>query len=247
MEKTGFWTRVGQWFKSVNAMGGDADLGGSPLDPDSGLDSNDGQHEGVRAPVTVPARRMHRASGLERLEEEYARIVNLMDRVQKHMEEQGERSQRMADSLDRLNETLASLPQATAEQSQLLARMDQRLASEAASLRKLEDELCQLPALADAQREAMVSIHRQLEASRDGSQKLNATLGEFRDGLGRLTEATGATGRALEKVSGEAVAREDRLARILELQGKRFTVFAIAAIAAAVLAAGAAVAAILIG
>jgi hypothetical protein len=125
--------------------------------------------------------------------------------------------------------------------------MDQRLASEAASLKKLEDDLCQLPGLADAQREAMVSIHRQLEASREGSQKLSATLGEFRDGLGRLTEATGETGRALERVSGEVVAREDRLSGLMEEQGKRFTIFAIAATAAAVLAAGAAVAAIFIG
>jgi len=163
------------------------------------------------------------------------------------MEEQGERSQRIADSLDRLNETLASLPRTASEQSGILARMDQRLASEAASLKKLEEELCQLPGLADAQREAMVSIHRQLESSREGSQRLNTTLGEFRDGLGKLTEATDATGRALERVSGEAVAREDRLATLLERQGKRFTIFAIAATAAAVLAAGAAAAAILIG
>jgi septal ring factor EnvC (AmiA/AmiB activator) len=125
--------------------------------------------------------------------------------------------------------------------------MDQHLASEAATLKKLEDNLSQLPSLADSQREAMVSINRQLDTSRQSSQQLNSTLGEFRTGLGLLTEATGNTSKALERVSSDATARDDRLAIMLERQGKKFTIFATAATCAAVLAAGAAVAAVILG
>jgi hypothetical protein len=232
MERIGFWSRMGQWFKSVSGTNHGADAV-----------AEDAHNGGVlQAPGIVPASplakwRGHRGANLERLEQEYVRVVSLVESVQSHLEQHGLRAERMAAALDRVADSLSQFPESSRTQLELLTRIGERMSAEATAAKSLEQSLSQLPRLADAQRETMVAIGRQLDASRESSERVAAVLDGFRHGLTQVADVTGAAGRALDKARLDASARDERLAAALQEQAKRLTVFAIAAISLAAVAA----------
>lgn len=233
MERTGFWTRMGQWFKSISAGDGYSDGGnGEPHPPGNGANGSHGEPGS-----TISRLRNPRAASLERLEQEYARVVKLIESVQKHLEEHSDRSERIASALDTLAGNLSHVPDASRTQIDLLAKIGEKLSADAATSRNLEQSLSQLPRLADAQRETMVAIGRQLEASRESSERVATMLDGFHKGLAQVAESTSATGRALEKTRFDSSTRDERLAAILQEQSKRLTTFAVAAISLASVAA----------
>jgi septal ring factor EnvC (AmiA/AmiB activator) len=230
MERTGIWTRMGQWFRTPRPNGVHS------VDDDGNPDAAPAGGETVR--VSPLARlRGNRGANVARLEQEYARVVRLIESVQHHLEQHSDRAERMSTSLDRLAESLAHLPESSRGQLDLLAKIGEKVAADAASHRNLEQSLSELPRLADAQRETMVAIGRQLESSRESSERVAAVLGGFKEGLSQVAEATSATGRAMEKTRWDAAARDDRLATILQEQTRRLTMFAVAAMSLAAVAA----------
>lgn len=228
MERTGFWTRMGQWFKSISAGEGFSD------DNTAVGNGANGSHDPAGSAIT---RVRNPRANLERLEQEYGRVVKLIESVQKHLEEHGDRSERIAAALDKLAGTLSHVPDASRTQIDLLAKIGEKLSADAATSRNLEQSLSQLPRLADAQRETMVAIGRQLEASRESSERVATMLDGFHKGLAQVAESASATGRALEKTRWDSSTRDERLAAILQEQSKRLTTFAVAAISLASVAA----------
>ena len=117
METARFWTRVGHWFKR-SAAPTDYDGEAAATAPHEGESSPDlrtpiGDHtplvEQRWRPMTQ-FRLSRSRSDPQRLEQEYARVVSLIDVIQKHLGSQAERWEVMARSLDRLAESLAHAP-----------------------------------------------------------------------------------------------------------------------------------------
>jgi gas vesicle protein len=171
------------------------------------------------------------------LEEEYARVVNLIDAIQTHLASQAEESQRMARSLERLAESLSHVPDASRQELELLTRIQDSMTADLAGTKRIEDCLSQLPQLADAQREAMVSIGRQLDSSRETSERVASTLGEVQQAVGGLGEATDASAKAVQELRHDASARGERIAELVKDQTRRLTTLAWAMIGLAVVAA----------
>lgn len=176
-------------------------------------------------------------SAMERLEEEYARVIKIVESVQKHLEHQSERGESMAGSLNRLAESLEHLPETSKAQVELLSAMNHQMGVDGASVKRVEENLSQLPRLADAQRETMVSIGRQLDLSRQTGDRVGTTLEGFQQAVTLLGEATGASAKALQEMRSHASEREERVATILQEQTRRLTFFAVAALGASIVAA----------
>ncbi|MEK7757025.1 MAG: hypothetical protein AAB385_07420, partial [Planctomycetota bacterium] len=171
MEKATLWARVGQWLRP-SPRPGDPDrfpqidpplgpIGGGGMAPtDTGIIASD-----TSSPV--PKFRLARtASAIDRLEEEYARVIKIVESVEKHLELQSERGESMAGSMNRLADSLEHLPETSKAQVELLSTMNHQMSVDGACVKRVEENLSQLPRLADAQRETMVSIGRQLDLSR---------------------------------------------------------------------------------
>lgn len=240
MEKATFWSRVGHWFRP----------GGRGLSPDElhgggGLGEGDGPTLSTGVADVLPPtgstgsrfRLARSTSAVERLEEEYGRIVRLVESVQIHLERQGERAEVMARSLSSVADSLTSLPETSRSNTEALAEINERLETDGATLRRLDDNLSQLPRLADAQRESMVSIGRHLETSKQTNDKLVATLDGFQQAVTMVGEATSATAQALRDIRTDATAKENRVAAALREQTRRMTFFAVAAVSLASVAA----------
>ena len=243
MDRTTLWSRVGQWLRTTARPGGHDHY--PPLRAPAGADGDPlAAHTVPGTSSAEPAvsgskfRLARAASNVERLEEEYAKVVRLVESVQNHLETQGERSESMARSLNRLAESLDHLPETSKTQLELLSTMNHQMGVDGACVKRVEENLSQLPRLADAQRETMVSIGRNLDLSRQSNDRVAATLEGFQQAVTLLGEATGASAKAMQDMRWDASAREERVATILQEQTRRLTIFAAAAIGASILAAG---------
>jgi len=244
VETVKFWSRVGHWFRRAGRATGDTAepttarrLGLTSelesLTPSGGLASSDGQ------PAASFLRRRSSRSrpDLEWLEEQNARVVKLIGAVQTHLASQAEESRRVARSLERLAESLSQMPEASKQELELLTRIQDSMTADLAGTKRIEESLCQLPQLADAQREAMVSIGRQLDSSRETGERVASTLGEVQKAVGGLGEATNASAKAVQELRHDASARGERIAELVEHQTRRLTTFTWALIGLAVVAA----------
>lgn len=244
VQKMRFWTRVGHWLKGsgrpVNYEVEDPATG--PLE--SRASPNPSIQDGVQTPLTedrsspVTKLRLSRSGpGLERLEEEYARVVKLIDAVQEHLASQADRSEMMARSLERLAESLAFVPEASRRQLELLSAISETVAADAACAKRVEESLSQLPGIADAQRETMVSIGRQLDSSRQTSDRIATTTDSLQQAVTRLGEATDASAKVTEEMHRDTRSNDQRVATLLQEQSKRFALFAWSAVGLAAVAA----------
>jgi archaellum component FlaC len=246
MDRARLWTRVGRWFRNSGRYGGyihenaflDDDAAASQRADGSGKQPGAGLVSAADAGGSASRFRSSRGpSSVERLEEEYARIIRLVESIQTHLDRQGERAESIARSLDRLAESLGHLPEASKNQLGLLSAIREQMDLDGACAKRVEESLSQLPQLADAQRETMVTIGRQMDSSRQSNERVATTLEGFQQAVTLLGEATSVSARALQELRSEASTRDDRMTAALEVQTKRLTLFAFAAIALMVVAA----------
>lgn len=265
METRTLWSRVGRLFKKTGRAGLPADAAGFRTDSDAHSASVDGPGDPLEhavpggspdstdmTPVTNPesskttglfrwsrSNRQSRASApdLERLEAQYAHVGNLMDAIERHMESQADRSERIACSLDSLAQSLTGIPEAFRHQSEVLSNIRESVTAEQARAGRIEESLAEWPRVADAQRETMVSISRQMDEAREANAATTSVVGECRDAFAKVEETTGASTRAIERYTGETREGTERMARLLEEQARRFQSFTWAAIGLAGVAA----------
>lgn len=243
VEKPRFWSRVGHWFRAPSradgvgletetdvALGVAAPRSGDGDPSDHSLLSPDGS--GLMSRLRWPARE----TSLARLQEDYNKVLGLVESIQRHLEVQEQRSASIAQSLERLAASLAHLPESSAAHRDILGSIGNEVESQTVVLQRLEDGLSQLPNLADAQRETMAVIGRQLDSTRQTGDRVIATLDGFQHAVSKLGDATTASTTVFREVHADASAREERMVAMLQEQTRRFTVFAMAAICVAVLA-----------
>ncbi len=243
MAKPSFWSRMGQWVRASGRS--EVHRSQSPVGGSYGADSvsRAGGRGGAESPASqddptpgFKIRPARPAPHLERLEQEYARVVNLVESIQSHLGSQAERSELIARSIDRLADSLGHLPEASKSQLDSLGKIHEEIAAQSAHARRLEESLSQLPQIADAQRETMVSIGRQLDLSRQTSEKVAGTLDGFQQAVTMLGEATAASAEALKEMRRDAAGREEHVASLLQSQTTRLTWLASVMIGFAVVA-----------
>jgi hypothetical protein len=160
-----------------------------------------------------------------------------MDGIQAHMASQSERSEAMVRSLDRLANGIRDMSQTSQAHLELLSGISEAAQADAASAKRLEEGLLQLPQLADGQREAMVSIGRQLDMYRQTDERIAEAMEGFRQAITSLGDTVEASGKALQEMRWDATAREERVASLLLQQTKWLVTFGWSAISLAAIAA----------
>lgn len=242
METARFWNRVGHWFRGANQHDLEMDPG-EVADDEPVAPSADDQ---AMAPPPVidddeivaasTTRALRQRPTLERLEEEYRRVVNLMDSMHDHLASQAELSGRMERSLVRIADAVSRPPQAPEQQVELLTSISEAVTADAAATKRLEEALAHVPQIADSQRETMVSIGRQLTLANTTSERVAGSMDSVEAAVSRLGEVTDASARSTEGMREDAAVRDQQLTAMVEEQTRRFTLFAWSAIGLAVVA-----------
>lgn len=226
-----FWSRVGHWFK---APARDV-VGGTAVEPAllSSSESMAEFHEPLNTPPLTESSRLgsrlrfsSRESAIERLEEGYQKVVNLVESIQRHLAVQEERSAIVAQSLARLADSLERTPEWSAEQRRLLEGIARNADGQTGALQRIEGSLVQLPALADAQRESITTVSRQLDAARQTHERVSTAVDGFRAAATAVGESCQASASEMRQMQEGARQGEARMAAMFQEQSRRFTVFA---------------------
>lgn len=236
VEKTTLWTRVGGWLH----VGGRGDGASEGV-----LGSNLRDVDGSIVPSSRKASPRHEVTGRERVEEGFAKVVELVESIQGHMRTQDERTEKMVESLGDIAESLATTPEHSRAQVESLEQIKQQMEGDAARTRRLEENLAQLPALADAQRETMVGVGRQMDELRTSGESNAAAVCSLGEAISGLDQSTASASDALREIQRESASREDRLTDLLRDQNRRLTLFAYSAFGLAVIVSLACLAALL--
>lgn len=238
MDDVKFWSRVGRWFRNTDRAS-DGDQPGVWEGPNDDSPAND-EPSSARALLaqtdTISDIKIHPGTpptGMDKLAEEYARVVKLMDGIEQHMAAQDERSDHLVRALDRVVETLTDASTTSHQQLEVLSAIRESTTAGEAGRKRLEEELAQLPRLADAQRETMVSIGRQLDAAQSTDEKIAASMVEVNESVAGLAKVTEASRDTVAHLRTDAALREEHLASMLHEQGKRLTIVAWSAISLA--------------
>jgi uncharacterized membrane protein YccC len=244
LNRSSFWSRMGEWFKSSNRgiavteLSSTDSLTVNPTAPSSGNLLDPGPDDDAPSDINGRGRFSGRRRELKRVEDGYNRVVGLVESLQAHFEEQDRRTADIAASLERLATSLSHMPEASRGQFEVLSAMRDVLEHHAARAKRFEDCVTQLPQLADAQRETMTAIAHQLDHSHKSNDRVGAALENFQQAVASLSEATAGSTVALREMHNDSSARESRMVTMLDQQARRFTFFACVAVGMGVIVAG---------
>jgi chromosome segregation ATPase len=236
MASEGFWSRIGHWFRSTNneptAVSRERSASAvavaepnSPESSETALGATLSETESTIVPASSSSRPPRWNQMLERLEDGYTKVIDLVENIQTHMARQDQRTELMSHSLDKLAEHMSHLPAASESQAKALEALAVEIREDASRSRRVEDQLAQLPSLADAQRETMAAISRQMDAAAAGEAKMDETMTRVRHSLTELSDAAQASTATMHRIHEAQAAREDRTEELLRAQTWKFTWF----------------------
>lgn len=195
----------------------------------------DGQSEGRLRQISRWSRR---DQAIAQLQEGYEKITHLVEDIQSHLSAQGERSDRICNSLDQLARSMTDLPGITRQQADTLQSIVGQLETTNARSQKLFETLADMPKASQQQTQTLAGIQRQLEVS--GEQNVIATqnMEKITSAVVALNQANELQSQALRDMNAKSEQKNDLLNTLIERQNKRFTMLFVVTIILTLLAIG---------
>jgi len=218
------WSRMTAWMRP----GGRGDAHASSAGA-SGVRTG-GDEPGL---LTVPTRRVDPT--LTRLEEGYAKVIELVDAIKRHQQGQQERAGEVASSLAQVATTLERIDDAGRRQADQLAIIAEEVRAGGHRAAHWEEVLCEFPRMAESQREALSAVARQIEEVGNRDCELAGSLNAFRDAVSTLSDATTASSVAIKDLQRASLEQQERTAALIREQNRRFTMLFVVTLVLAVL------------
>ena len=168
------------------------------------------------------SKRKHNDAVLEKLQEGYAQVIDLMSSIQEHQRSQDVRATEISNSLAQIASTLSSVESGESYRAETLTRIADELHAGNERAEHWEDVITEFPKMAETQREALISVARQMEAVGSRDSQLAQSLESFRDAVSSLGDATTASSVAVKNLQMSALESHDRTAALMKEQNKRF-------------------------
>jgi hypothetical protein len=243
-----FWSRFSGLFRKRSAESsapnglpavGEDGLLIEPVEyPEPGAGDGDTASEKTVNPL---ARWSRRDQALNRLQEGYERVSQVVEEIQKHLAQQGERTERICTSLEQLARSMGDVPALGRQQAQSLEAIAGHIEAGNARMQQIGESVSELPRATRAQTETLTGIKRQMEMN--GEQNLVAaqTMEKLSGTIAALGELNATQVQALTQMNAKADDQGERLGKLIARQNKRFIMLFIVTV---ILAAGAITAAI---
>ena len=221
MPASNLFSRMGGWFKrggSTKVSAADT----AEFDDDGLLKpSQDSTNRGGVS--TLLSRRQERSHSLERLEEGYQRLTDLVDGIQTHLQNQDERSRTIANGLSSMAEHVARLPDVFQQQNSQIAAIVEQLECAGARSERIEATLSELPKVVDSQRESLLAVRDQIEASTRTQQSLVDSMGELAGAISALNQSSTDSVQSIKNMQDSAEAGQVRLANMVSEHSRKLT------------------------
>lgn len=235
MERTRFWSRVGQWFQGVNGVS-DGDGGRSAADRDANVAERSGDDEapsdpskhGAASRWNLLGRTSAQAAGLGQLNEQ---LREMSEAWRAFRAEEAERFAAARQVIDDIRKTLNEIAAGVDAQRGLTERVAGRTDDQTACARRSEQSLAQLPKIAEAQQALMASLTQHLELSRQTTEKATGAIDQLHTTLAAIGESIQSSAEAVEEVRRVSSQGTEEVAELIRGEARRMMWFAIAVIA----------------
>ena len=221
---TNIWPRMKAWFRNGSRKrGSDGSLQGTGSDPimDFADDTVDPAANRHVAGAGLLKRRRNDAV-LEKMQEGYGRVIELVDSIQKHQQQQDARAVEISSSLSTMAATLNAIDTTGKDQAEKLASIATELHVGNERSARWENALSEFPRVADAQREALSAVARQMEAVGQRDDQMSQSLESFQEAVTSLGDATTASGVAFSNLQMSTLENQERTTTLMKEQNKRF-------------------------
>ncbi|GJM26456.1 MAG: hypothetical protein DHS20C16_28710 [Phycisphaerae bacterium] len=160
---------------------------------------------------------------LEKLQDGYLQVIELVETIRKHQDRQDERAVEFSTSLSSMASTLGEIQKGNHQQVDQLGNIAEELRVGNKRGDHWQEVLAEFPKTAQAQREALMSVTRQMEAVGERDDKMTGSLDSLREAVTALGDATTASSVAVKNLQMTAIEDSERTADLLVAQNKRFT------------------------
>ncbi len=237
-----FWTRFANLFKggkddvleseSLPAVGDDGLLA-EPADyPEPGGAEGDSAERSVN-----PLMRWSRKEQtLVKLQEGYERVSQVVEEIQKHLAQQGERTDRICTSLEQLARAMGDMPALSRQHAQSLDAIAGNIEAGNVRMQQLVESVGEIPKASRAQTEAINGIKRQLEVAGEQNLVTFQTMEKLSGAIAALGEVSTTQIESLRQMNAKTDDQNERLGKLISRQNKRFIMLFVVTI---LLAAGA--------
>jgi hypothetical protein len=237
------WTRMFHPFRRPSQPG-DPSNPAMPVSEDDLLTRPEDGAEPVAETVDRPgplARWARRDQAIQQLQEGYERVTKVMEDIQTHLAQQGERSERICGALEQIAKAMVEAPQIARQQAQTLDHIAAQIESTNARSQQLAEIVSDIPKVTRGQTETLTRIGRQLEISNEQGIVASQTIDRLGSTLRSLGETSQTHGELIREASVRAAEQGQQLVQLVGQQSRRFmllfgvTIFmALAAVAATV-------------
>jgi hypothetical protein len=187
------------------------------------------------------ARWARRDQAIIQLQEGYEKVTRVIEDIQTHLVQQGERSERICGALEQIARAMVESPQIARQQAQTLDHIAAQIEAGNARSQQIAEIISELPKVTRSQTDTLSGIGRQLEISNEQSVIASQTMDRLGTGLKTLGETSQTQGLILRDMSVKAAEQSEQLSRLVASQGKRFMMLFVVTIVLALAAIGAAV------
>lgn len=227
MERTSFWSRVGNWMRPALSQArrgnrSDLDLVDQSTDPADADLADSAEVEPPAKSATVAIRRRSRDDTLTRLEDGFGRVVNLCDSLNLHFTLQEERTAQIADSLKLVAGDMSKLATAVHDQGATLRSIAVHLETGNDRNEQMEKMFHHFSKMTEAQRQALAVVSQQVDSARETDERIGESLELFHQAFTTLGEACTESTTLLRQLRIEQAASDLRLSHVIEKQNQRF-------------------------
>lgn len=159
---------------------------------------------------------------LAKLQEGYEQVTRLIDETQKHLAEQGQRTERICTSLEKLAKSIGDLPASTARQVEGIEAIASQMEVASARTQEMAASLGELPKVARMQSETLVSISQQLQVTTEQNVVTGQTMDKLSQAINLVGESSRTQNHTLAQMNAKTTEQNDLLADLVARQSRRF-------------------------
>jgi chromosome segregation ATPase len=173
---------------------------------------------------------VRRRQAIERLDERYQRVIELIDAMRGHFDAQDRRAAEVSAGLERMGGTLDRLADTQQAQCEGIASIATRVDDAARSSAGLVTMLAEMPASLQAQAEAVHAVARQMEATRAADAEMTVSLNQFGQAAESLRSAGTAQVESLQRLHVSSQGQKESLRAFVRQQRRLLMVITVVVI-----------------
>lgn len=205
-------TRVHDFFQKFKR-----DRGAVKVDPHARPDAEDGEGgENLPAQSQTGGREV----SIAQIKQGYGEVVDTMQSVRRHLDDQAQRSDRMIQLLEGLPEVIRSLPEQNKAQTEMLRAIYQNMERQTETTGQLSTAISSLSTVGENQQKTMTELQDHLRAEDVARRELREGIGTLDNTLTEVRESSDSSRSALESISEQARQRDQAIGEMFQRSQK---------------------------